>query len=153
MHENLKICLAVSAGGHATQLLKLKDVWESAECFSITTSPAVKEQLARFGPVYVVPEANRRRPIKAIRVLTRCMKIVCSEQPDVVISTGAAVGCIAGIVGRLTGARIVWVDSIANVERLSLSAYLAKPFADLVLTQWPEVADKYKSVEYVGRVV
>lgn len=150
---NIRICLAVSAGGHATQLLKLKSVWEGADCFSVTTSMAVEKQLACFGTVYVVAEANRKRPLKAISVLMNCARIILRERPDVVISTGAAVGCIAGIMARLAGARIIWVDSIANVNGLSLSARLVRPFADVILTQWPDVALRYKSVEYVGHLV
>ena len=151
--KDIKICLAVSAGGHASQLLKLESCWRGRDCFSVTTSRAVEEQLAKFGRVYVVSESNRTRPVTTLRVLASCVRIVLKEKPDFVISTGAAVGCIAGFVAKLTGARIVWVDSIANVDKLSLSARLIRPFADLVLTQWPDVALKYKSVEYVGHVV
>jgi UDP-N-acetylglucosamine:LPS N-acetylglucosamine transferase len=148
-----KMCLAVSAGGHASQLLKLEPCWEGRECFSVTTSRAVEEQLARFGRVYVVSESNRTRPLTTLRVLVSCVRIILRERPDFVISTGAAVGCIAGFVAKLVGAKIIWVDSIANVDKLSLSARLIRPFADLILTQWPDVALKYKAVEYVGHVV
>jgi len=151
--DNIKICLAVSAGGHASQLLKLEPCWRGRECFSITTSPAVEEQLAKFGRVYVVSESNRARPLTTLKVLVSCVRIVLKEKPDFVISTGAAVGCIAGFIAKLIGTRIIWVDSIANVDKLSLSARLIRPFADLVLTQWPDVALKYKSVEYKGHVV
>jgi UDP-N-acetylglucosamine:LPS N-acetylglucosamine transferase len=150
---SIKICLAVSAGGHATQLLKLKSAWEGADCFSITTSNAVEKQLRRFGDVYVVAEANRRRPLKAISALVNCTRIILRERPDVLISTGAAVGCITGVMARLIGARIIWVDSIANVNGLSLSARLVRPFADVILTQWPDVALRYRSVEYLGHLV
>ena len=42
-------------------------------------------------------------------------------RPDVVITTGAAPGYFAVRIGKLLGARVVWVDSIANAEELSLS--------------------------------
>jgi UDP-N-acetylglucosamine:LPS N-acetylglucosamine transferase len=113
----------------------------------------MEKPLARYGPVYIVAESNRERPLKVVRALARCVRIVLKEKPGLVISTGAAVGCLAAFVAKLTGARVIWVDSIANVERLSLSGRLIRPFADLVLTQWPEVAQKYKSVEYAGYIV
>lgn len=149
----MKVCLAVSSGGHASQLLKLEPCWQGHPCFALTTSHAVERDLARYGPVYVVDESNRQRPQKVLRALVSCIQIVRKERPGIVISTGAAVGCIACLVGKMYGARIVWVDSIANVERLSLSGRLVRPFADLVLTQWPEVAQKYKSVEYAGHIL
>jgi UDP-N-acetylglucosamine:LPS N-acetylglucosamine transferase len=88
-----------------------------------------------------------------IHVLFRCLSIVVKERPDVVISTGAAPGCLMCLLGRLLGARIVWLDSITNVERVSLSGRLVRPFADLFLVQWPELAEKYRGAQYVGTIV
>jgi UDP-N-acetylglucosamine:LPS N-acetylglucosamine transferase len=115
----------------------------------------VAERLrARYGvPVYVVGESNREQPLKVLRVLARCVGIVLRERPDVIVSTGAAHGCLLCLLAKLAGARVVWIDSIANVERLSLSGRLVRPFADVVISQWPEVAAAYRGVEYHGALV
>ena len=62
-------------------------------------------------------------------------------------------GCIACYLGKLLGARVIWVDSITNVERLSLSGRLVRYIADLFLVQWPELAERYRNVEYVGELI
>jgi UDP-N-acetylglucosamine:LPS N-acetylglucosamine transferase len=113
----------------------------------------VERQLAAFGRVYLVDESNRERPWRVVKTIGRCVSIMRRERPAVVVSTGAAVGCIAALVGKLMGARVVWIDSIANVDKLSLSGRLVHPFADLTLTQWPDLVRKYKRVEYAGRIV
>jgi len=82
-----------------------------------------------------------------------CMSIIIRHRPNVVISTGAAVGCITCFLGWLSGAKIIWLDSITNVERISLSGRLVRPIADLFLVQWPELAKKYNNVEYLGTVI
>jgi hypothetical protein len=51
------------------------------------------------------------------------------------------------------GAKIVWVDSITNVDRLSLSGWLVRHIADLFIVQWAELAQKYHGTEYVGTIV
>jgi UDP-N-acetylglucosamine:LPS N-acetylglucosamine transferase len=153
MEREMRVCLAASAGGHASELMKLQRCWEGMNCFSVTTSKVMEKQLAQYGRVYVVADSNRQHPIKVLRTMTGCVKIVLRERPAVIISTGAAVGCIMALLGRLMGARIAWVDSIANTEHLSLSGRLVRPFADLVLTQWPDVAKRHKGVEYVGRIL
>ena len=65
---------------------------------------------------------------------------VLKRRPHVIITTGAAPGIIALAAGKLLGSRAVWIDSIANAEKLSGSGKLAGKFADAWLTQWPELA-------------
>jgi len=113
----------------------------------------VRDKLSRFGEVYVVGECNREHPIRVISVLLRCIRIVLRQRPDVVISTGAAAGCMLCFLGKMLGAKVVWIDSITNVERLSLSGRMVRYIADLFLVQWPELAGRYIRVEFVGAVV
>ena len=151
--EKSRICLVASAGGHASQLLKLDESWKGKDAFSITTSSALRQKLSEYGRAYVVGECNREHPLRVIRVFLACLRIVFRERPDVVISTGAAVGCITCFLSKLFGAKVVWIDSITNVERLSLSGRMVRHIADLFLVQWPELAEKYDNVEYAGTLI
>ncbi len=148
-----RICLVASAGGHLSELLKIAGVWSDHRVCWITTADVVREALARTGEVYVVGECNRQHPLRLLSVLLRCIRIIRTERPHLVISTGAAPGCVAAVLGHLIGARVIWLDSITNVNRLSLSGWLVRPFTDLFLVQWPALARKYRGVEYVGAVV
>ncbi len=151
--KKLRICLAASAGGHLTQLLKLSESWRDYDIVWITTSILVKEKLQQYGKVYAVGECNREHLFRVLKVLLRCIKIIIHERPDVVISSGAAIGCIMCFLGKLLRADIVWLDSITNVERISLSGRMVRCIADLFLVQWPEIAEQYKNVEYAGEVI
>jgi UDP-N-acetylglucosamine:LPS N-acetylglucosamine transferase len=151
--KTLKICLAASAGGHLSQLLKIAPVGQGHQIFCLTTKEEIRAKLEPFGPVTVVGECNREHPLKVAKVLSRCIRTVFREKPDLVISSGAAVGCIACFLGKLLGAKIIWIDSITNIERLSLSGRMVRTIADLFLVQWPELAQKYSNVEYAGEVI
>ena len=72
----------------------------------------------------------------AVRVLWLFLRL----RPAVVISTGAAPGYFAIRFGKLLGARTIWVDSIANVEQISMTGELVRKYSDLWLTQWPHLA-------------
>jgi UDP-N-acetylglucosamine:LPS N-acetylglucosamine transferase len=136
-----------------SQLLRLMECWEKYHAFCVTTSEVARVKLEKYGKVYVVGECNRQHPIRVVQVLMQCIRIVFKERPDVVISTGAAAGCMVCVIGKLLGAKVIWVDSIANIDRLSLSGRIVRPFADLFLTQWPDIANKYKNVEYAGAII
>ena len=88
---------------------------------------------------YVVNDANRLNKIALLKAAGKLAWIVWSEKPDIVISTGAAPGYLALRLGRMIGARTIWLDSIANVEQLSMSGSKIGRFADLWLTQWPHL--------------
>lgn len=152
-NRKIKICLVASAGGHLSQLLLLHPAWDGCDVFWVSTGPMVREKLQVIGRTYIVGECNREHPFKTIGVMWRCLRIVLCEKPDVVLSTGAALGYLVCFWGKVFSAKIIWVDSIANTERLSLSGKMIRPFADLILSQWPDVADMYPNVEYVGEVV
>ncbi len=145
--------MAASAGGHMSQLLKIKDSCNGHEVFCVATTPLVAEQLRKLGNVYVVGECNREHPIQVITVLFKCINVILHERPKVVISTGAAAGCIVCFLGKMLGAKVIWIDSITNVKRLSLSGRMVRYIADLFLVQWPELAEKYKNVEYAGQII
>lgn len=66
--------------------------------------------------------------------------LMARHRPQMVISTGAAPGVLALAIGRLWGARCVWVESLTSTENMSLSGSMAGWFAHLWLTQWPEIA-------------
>ncbi len=149
----MRICLAASAGGHLSQLLRLSDGWENHETIYIVTKEVVRDVLSESGRVYVVGECNRQHPIRVVKVFLRCIRIVFREKPHVIISTGAAVGCMACFLGKMLGAKVVWIDSITNVEKLSLSGRMVRYIADLLLVQWPELVDKYDKAEYVGAII
>jgi UDP-N-acetylglucosamine:LPS N-acetylglucosamine transferase len=151
--KQLKICLAASAGGHISQLLKLSSSWNGHETFCVTTTEVVRNKLNKLGEVYVVGECNRQHLVRVIAVLVRCIRIVLRERPDVIISTGAAAGCMLCFLGKMFGAKVIWIDSITNVERISLSGRMVRYIADLFLVQWPELVRMYKKVEFVGTVV
>ena len=152
-YNKLKICLVASAGGHISQLLKMEKAWKGHETSCVTTTAVVKEKLRKHHKVYVVGECNREHPLRTIRVFMRFINLIFRERPDIVISTGAAAGCIACFLGKLLGAKVVWLDSITNIERISLSGRMVRYIADLFLVQWPELANRYDNVEYVGAVV
>jgi UDP-N-acetylglucosamine:LPS N-acetylglucosamine transferase len=155
VERKVKACLAASAGGHLNQLLKLDAAWGRHEYFLVTTNRIVAGELERrYGArVYVVIEANRENPLKIVKMLWQCARIMLRERPGAVVSTGAAPGCLLAYIGRMLGARVAWVDSIANVERLSLSGRLVRPIAEVFLTQWEDLADPARGVEYIGELM
>ena len=152
-NKTLRVCLAASAGGHLTQLLKLSDSWCGHDIFFVTTTEVGRQTCKQYGIVYVAGEGNHKHPIRVIKVILSCIKIAFKEDFNVVISTGAAAGCLMCFLGKIKGAKVIWIDSVTNVTKMSLSGRMTRYIADLYIAQWPQFAKKNKNVEYVGTIV
>jgi UDP-N-acetylglucosamine:LPS N-acetylglucosamine transferase len=134
-----KLLAISSGGGHWVQLLRLKPAFADCDVTFVTVNDWYRADVAeaRFR---TVPDANRWGKLKLVRTAFSVLWTLLCEHPDVVISTGASPGYFAIFFGRKLGARTIWVDSMANVEALSMSGQRARRYADLWLTQWPHLA-------------
>ena len=121
------------------QLLRLKPSWAGYSVFYATVAEADRENVDQDSFV-VIPDANRTTLLDLVRLTTKVLYIVARHRPRVVVSTGAAPGCIGVFFGRMFGAYTIWIDSIANAWELSLSGKLAGRFVHQWLTQWPELS-------------
>jgi UDP-N-acetylglucosamine:LPS N-acetylglucosamine transferase len=137
--RRLKLLAVASGGGHWIQLMRIKPAFEDCAVTFVTVHDSYRNQVPDHD-LYVVNDANRWDKIALLKAARRVAWIVWTEKPDIVISTGAAPGYFALRLGRLMGARTIWLDSMANVEELSMSGSRIGRFADLWLTQWPHLA-------------
>ena len=132
--------LAVSSGGgHWVQMMRLAPVLEAHDVAYVTVGASYRCDVngAKF---YTVTDATAWNKVKMLWQAFQILMIVLRQHPDVVISTGAAPGYFAIRFAKWLGARTVWIDSIANVERLSRAGACVEPYADLWLTQWQHLA-------------
>jgi UDP-N-acetylglucosamine:LPS N-acetylglucosamine transferase len=127
--------LVASGGGHWVELLRLRDAWHGKDVAYVTVQPDYQSQVPgeRF---HCVRDATRWSRWSLVQMMAQVSWVVLRERPDVVISSGALPGLVAVLVGKCLGARTLWLDSIANVESLSMSGQRASRFSDLHLTQW-----------------
>jgi UDP-N-acetylglucosamine:LPS N-acetylglucosamine transferase len=146
-----KVLAVASSGGHWTQLLRVIPAFASHSVVFVTVLEPYRAEVPK-NKFYVVSDANRWNKLGLIFLAMRVAWIVAKERPDVIVSTGAAPGYFAVFFGRLFGARTIWIDSITNIERLSMSGALAGRYADLWLTQWPHLA-KAEGPHYGGSVL
>ncbi|GAA5525533.1 hypothetical protein Maes01_02103 [Microbulbifer aestuariivivens] len=146
-----KVLAASSQGGHWKQLSALMPVFESCETSFAST---LREQptLPIEKRYFRLPEANRNAPLQCLWLFFAAGWLVLRLRPEVVISTGALPGLACIFWGRLTGARTLWIDSIANADRLSLSGRMARHIATKTLSQWPDLG-REAGVEYRGAVL
>jgi len=134
-----RVLAVASGGGHWIELLRLLPSLDGCDVAFATTNRGLQRDVAgaRF---YVITDATRWSRLGIVLVAIRLAHVLVRERPNVIISTGAAPGYVAVRLGALLGIKTIWVDSIANVDELSLSGQLAGRHVSLWLTQWPHLS-------------
>jgi len=160
----MKICLTCAAGGHLDELLTLLETFKGHEYFFVTVPQETTKNLPKIAKTYYV--RNRPKPINSWRIidvflltlyyfylLLPCMKILLKERPIVIIGFGGEATLHLSYLGKLIGAKVVYIESLARVHTLSGTGRLVYLIADLFLVQWRYLLKKYKKAKYWGKII
>ena len=139
-----------SGGGHWVQLQRVMPAFEGHDVTYVTIDPTYKADVPGER-VLIVRDSTRWNKLGLIILGLQVFFSLIRIRPHIVVSTGAAPGFMAIVLGRLLGAKTVWLDSIANVEEVSMSGRMVRRWAVLWLTQWPHLATG-DGPKYAGRV-
>jgi UDP-N-acetylglucosamine:LPS N-acetylglucosamine transferase len=152
MSERVDVLLVCSPGGHLLQLLALREAWEPWRRLWVTENTSDTRSLLRDERVTMTHSNAERSVVELLRNAFLAWRLLRRHRPQVVLTTGAAVAVPFVWLGRLWGARVVHVESLTRIDRLSLSGRLIRPAANRVYVQWPELSQRLPDSEYVGPV-
>ena len=152
MTKERKVLFVSSSGGHWIQLRRLRPAFDGWNQSFACTNAGYRSTIDPNDRFFAIPEANRWSKLRLVYQALAVLWAVLRTRPEVIVSTGASSGFFAMLFGRLVRSKTIWVDSIANVDRLSLSGQQAGRFADLWLTQWEHLA-RPEGPKYFGAVV
>jgi UDP-N-acetylglucosamine:LPS N-acetylglucosamine transferase len=147
-----KVMAVASGGGHWVELRRLMPAFAGAEVVYVSTEPLADADLAP-ARYYAVRNVTRKNRLGFAVIVGQIWRVLRAERPELVITTGAAPGLVALLLAKLVcGSRTVWIDTVANSEKMTLSGRLARPVADAWLVQWPHLA-RPEGPHYWGAVL
>lgn len=149
----MRLCLVASSGGHLLELVSLREAWHAHERFWVTFPKDEARALLEGERVIWAHHPTNRSAKNLMRNLWLAWHILRHERPDVIVSTGAGVAVPFLWVGRLLGMRTIYVESLARIQRLSLSGKLVYPIAHRFFVQWPDLLPRYPKAVFGGRVL
>jgi beta-1,4-N-acetylglucosaminyltransferase len=162
----MRLLVVLGEGGHTRQMLQLLD--QLGPQYEYHYLLAAEDQLSEGkirlpGLVYRVGRPRSKvkghtdsLPVAAwhtLHSLTQLLPILRRVRPQVVLANGPSVAVPAALLGKLLGARIIYVESASRVHAMSTSARIVYPFADLFIVQWPELQARYRKAIYAGRLL
>jgi len=149
----MKICLVSSAGGHFTQLYKLKEWWSKYERFWITFKKEDTMSLLKDEKVYLAHYPTVRNVWNLILNSFLALRILIREKPDLIISMGAGVAVPFFYVAKIFGSKLIYITGYDRVETAELTAKLVYPITDFFIIQRKEQKKFFLKAKVWGKLL
>jgi UDP-N-acetylglucosamine:LPS N-acetylglucosamine transferase len=148
-----RVLLVCSPGGHLLQLLALEPAYADLDTSWVTLPGADVDHLLAGRRVTLAHGPTNRSLVNLARNLRLAWRVVRRERPDAILSTGAALAVSFALVGRLHGARVVYVESLTRTRGLSLAGRMVYPLAGAFFVQWPEAGGRRRRARHAGSIL
>lgn len=150
--ENLKICLVGSSGGHLTHLYMLKPFWKDKNRFWVTFDKEDARSLLENEKMYPCYYPTNRSLKALIKNTAIAWKVLRKEKPDLIISSGAAVAVPFFYLGKLMGAKLIYIEVFDRIDKPTVTGRLVYPIVDKFIVQWEEQKKVYSKAINLGSI-
>lgn len=152
-NKNIKVCLVGSSGGHLTHLYMLKPFWNDKDHFWVTFDKEDARSLLegeKMYPCYYPTNRSLKALIKNTKI---AWNVLHKEKPDLIISCGAAVAAPFFYIGKMMGAKLVYIEVFDRIDKPTMTGKMVYPIVDKFVVQWEEqrkvYLDTYIEVEKI----
>lgn len=151
--SKIKICIPTSSGGHLTHMRMLMPVLDqAADRFWVTFDKEDANTALAGERVYHCYFPTNRNIRNTVRNTLLAIRVLRRERPDLILSSGAAVAVPFFLVGKLLGAKTVYVEVFDRVDAPTLTGRLVRRVTDLFVVQWPEMESVYPGSVCLGPI-
>lgn len=150
--KTMKVCLVGSSGGHLTHLYMLKPIWKDMDRFWVTFDKIDANSILKDEKVYHCYYPTNRNIKNLIKNTFLAIKVLHKEKPDLIISSGAAVAVPFFWLGKLRGAKTIYIEVFDRIDKSTLTGKLVYPVTDKFIVQWDEMKDVYKKSVNLGSI-
>jgi beta-1,4-N-acetylglucosaminyltransferase len=148
--NNKKIGLVSSCGGHLTEIRTLMPIYAEYKHFYVLNDKAILAADMQDKTYFIT---HSERDWKFFKNLWEAWKILRKERPQILLSAGA--GCIIPftLIGRLLGIKTIYVETMAGIEKPTLTGRLMYYLAHAFYYQWQSLKRYYPKGEYIGTLL
>ena len=151
-----KVLFISSTGGHLKELLQLKKIFGKYDSYLITektdsTKKLKDEYKEKMG--YMVFGTKDHMLTYPFKLLANCFISVyyfIKIRPKYIVTTGTHTAGPICYLGKIFGSKIIYIETMANINRKTQTGKLIYPIADLFIVQWKSMLKIYPKAVYGG---
>ena len=151
-----KVLFIASTGGHLTELMQLKPMFEKYDYHIITERTKVNLALRdkyKKRINFVIFGSKDHKFSYIFKLLANCfieLGLYIKIRPKYIVSTCAHIAGPMCLIGKIFGSKIIFIETIANMNTKTVTGKLVYKFADLFLVQWEDMLKLYPKAKYFG---
>lgn len=152
MTKKPKIALVASSGGHLSQLYLLKETWSKYDHFWVTFNKTDANTLLKDENVYKCYSPTNRNIKNLIKNTFLALRIIMTQRPTVIISTGAAIAVPFFYIGKLFGCKTIYVEIFDRMDKPTMTGKLVQPVTNETIVQWETMKKVYPKAKNLGGI-
>ena len=152
MDKKIKVCLVGSSGGHLTHLYMLKPFWKSNDRFWVTFDKEDAKSLLEGEKMYPCYYPTNRSVKALIKNTAIAWKVLRKEKPDLIISSGAAVAVPFFWLGKIFGAKTIYIEVFDRIDAPTVSGKMCYLVTDVFIVEWDEMKKVYPKAVNLGSI-
>lgn len=144
-----KVLFISSTGGHLSEMLMLKDMFDKYDYYLITEGTKSNMKLSDKYPnkvSYLVYGTKAHLFSYLFKFSYNCLKSIylyVAIRPQYIVTTGAHTAVPMCYLGKLFGSKVIYIETFANISTKTLSGRLIYPISDLFIVQWETMQREY----------
>lgn len=158
MFELKKVLFISSTGGHLSELLQLKSMFNKYDYHIVTEKDKTNEKLKNIykDRITYLPYATRSKKIsyifKYLYIIIKSIIIYIKLHPKYIVTTGTHTAGPICYFGKIFGTKIIYIETFANRSKKTATGRLIYPISDLFIVQWEEMLKLYPKAVYGGPI-
>ena len=154
--EKKKVMFISSVGGHLTQLLELKSIFDDYEYILVTEKTDVTINMKNKFKIQFLAYGSRKYIFKyafiAASNMIKSVYLFSLYMPDVIVTTGTHTAVPMCYIGWLFNKKVIYIESFAKRTSPTLTGRIVYPISSVFIVQWESMLKYYPKAQYWGGI-
>lgn len=151
-----KVMFISSVGGHLTQMLELKSIFNDYDYVLVTEKTDVTTNLKDKYHIDYLMYGSRKYLFRYFFVCLynffRSIYLFLKYRPKVIVTTGTHTAVLMCYLGWIFRRKVIFIESFAKRTSKTLAGKLVYPIATTFIVQWESMLKLYPKAKYFGGI-
>lgn len=154
-----KVMFISSTGGHFNELMKLEPLFKNYKVTVVTESSSNKKKLKneyRKYNIHFLLKKSKYKIVSLFNLFINCfisLFYFAKYRPKYIVTTGAHTAGPMCCIGKIFRSKIIFIETMANINTPTKTGRIIYKFADLFIVQWEEMLKVYPNAVYGGWII